>query len=58
MGSEEELLKDSYEFYYAAVKELEEGIREKNTVKLRDSVKKLGTPLSKQPTPWHLNTLG
>jgi len=40
MGSEEELLKDSYEFYYAALKELEEGIREKNTVKLRDSAEK------------------
>jgi len=40
MGSEEEFLKGSYEFYYAAVKELEEGIREKNTIKLRDSAEK------------------
>jgi len=34
------LLKDSYEFYHAAVKELEEGMKEKNTVKLRDSAEK------------------
>jgi len=40
MSSEEELLKDSYEFYHAAVKELEEGIGEDNTVKLRDSAEK------------------
>ena len=40
MGSEEELLKDSYEFYYAAIRELEEGTKEKNTVKLRDSAEK------------------
>jgi len=40
MQSEEELLKDSYEFYHAAVKELGEGSRERNTVKLRDSAEK------------------
>ncbi|MEM3693021.1 MAG: PaREP1 family protein [Candidatus Bathyarchaeia archaeon] len=40
MGSEEEFLKDSYEFYRAAIKELQEGTREKNTVKLRDSAEK------------------
>jgi len=40
MGNEEEFLKESYEFYHAAIKELEEGIREKNTVKLRDSAEK------------------
>lgn len=40
MGSVEELLKDSYEFYRAAVMGLEEGIRERNPVKLRDSAEK------------------
>jgi len=40
MGVEEELLKDSHEFYDAAVRELEEGTRERNTVKLRDSAEK------------------
>jgi len=38
--SEEELLRDSYEFYQAAVKEMVEGIKENNTVKLRDSAEK------------------
>ncbi|MEM3538316.1 MAG: hypothetical protein QW193_00415 [Nitrososphaerales archaeon] len=33
MRSEEELIKDSYKFYYSAVKELE-GIKEKNAVPL------------------------
>ena len=40
MESEEELLRDSYEFYQAAVKEMVEGIKENNTVKLRDSAEK------------------
>lgn len=40
MESEEELLKDSYEFYHAAIRELEDGTKEKNTVKLRDSAEK------------------
>jgi len=40
MQSEEGLLRDSYEFYEAAVKELEEGVKENNSVKLRDSAEK------------------
>lgn len=40
MGSEEELLKDSYQFYREATKEPEDGIRERNTVKLRDAAEK------------------
>jgi len=40
MQSEEELLRECYELYEAAVKELDEGIKENNSVKMRDSAEK------------------
>ncbi len=40
MEGEEALLKDSYEFYHESIKELEEGVKERSTIKLRDAAEK------------------
>jgi len=40
MENEEKLLEESYGFYNEAIKELEEGIKEGNTIKLCDAAEK------------------